>query len=72
MMHPIDTATGEQAGCAPNDMTEVIVGYLVTLPNGYQCRLINDLGRAQKYAADQRAVSIERMYVRRRRVPVDP
>ena len=44
---------------------EAVVGYLVTLPNGYACRLGPDLGRAQHYAAEQRAVSIEVMYVRR-------
>lgn len=43
----------------------VIVGYLVTLENGYACRLGPDLGRAQHYAAEQRAVSVEPMYVLR-------
>lgn len=66
-MNPIDTSTGLQAGSPVHGgHVEVVVGYLVTLPNGYACRLGPDLGRAQHYAAEQRAVSLETMYVRRR------
>ena len=54
-----------RAGPVDTGTVEVVVGYLVTLANGYNCRLGPDLGRAQHYAAEQRAVSMEPMYVRR-------
>ena len=44
---------------------EIIKGYLVTLPDGFECRLGPDLTRAQNYAAAQHAVSIEPLYVKR-------
>lgn len=48
---------------------DVVVGYLVTLPDGFECRLGPDLTRAQNYATQQRAVGIEPMVVRRRLMP---
>jgi len=43
---------------------EVIVGYLVTHPDGYQVRMPPDKARADGYAARQHGV-VETMYVRR-------
>jgi hypothetical protein len=43
---------------------DVIVGYLVTLPDGYECRMPADKTRAELYAAKNHA-TIEPMYVRR-------
>lgn len=65
---PIDTATGAQSSspvhfAAAGD--DVIVGYLVTLPDGFTCRLGPDKTRAMMYYANQRAMSIEAMYVKR-------
>ena len=42
----------------------VIVGYLVTLPDGYECRLGPDYTRALHYAAQQHG-QIEPMFVDR-------
>jgi hypothetical protein len=50
----------------PNTI-DVIVGYLITLPDGFQCRLGPDLTRAQNYATQQHARSLEPMFVRRSR-----
>lgn len=44
---------------------EVVVGYLVTLPGGHECRLGPDRTRADLYAARNHGV-VEEMYVRRR------
>ena len=43
---------------------EVVVGYLVTLPDGHECRLGPDRGRAEQYAARNHGI-IEPMIVRR-------
>lgn len=43
----------------------VIVGYLVTLPDGYECRLGPDETRARLYAARNHSGKVEPMYVRR-------
>jgi hypothetical protein len=48
----------------PNTI-DVIVGYLITLADGFQCRLGPDLARAQNYATQQHARSLEPMFVRR-------
>lgn len=48
-----------------DESTGVVVGYLVTLPNGYEARLGPDLTRAQVYAVQQHAARIEPMVVRR-------
>jgi hypothetical protein len=49
--------------------SEVVVGYLITLCDGFECRLAPDLTRAQVYAVRMHARSIEPMYVRRPVVP---
>jgi hypothetical protein len=46
-------------------MARIIVGYLVTLPDGYECRLGPDYTRALHYAAQQHG-KIEAMFVERR------
>lgn len=69
---PIDTATGLQSGPPMYRSTsadEVIVGYLVTHLDGYEARLGPDLALATVYAARQRAVRLEAMYVRRTGAP---
>lgn len=43
----------------------VIVGYLVTLPDGYECRLGPDETRARLYAARNHSGMVEPMYVLR-------
>jgi hypothetical protein len=66
MMVPIDTATGLQAGSpVPHTSTvEVLVGYLVTHPDGYEARVGPDRTRADLYAARNHA-TVEPMYVKR-------
>ena len=61
---PIDTATGLQSGMPVHTQVEVVVGYLVTHPDGYQVRMPPDRTRADLYAAQQHA-TVEPMYVRR-------
>ena len=53
-------------GLTDNQEADVVVGYLVTLPDGFECRLGPDLTRAQNYAVQQRALRIEAMVVRRK------
>jgi len=66
MNRPIDTTTGLQCGPDVFDGSVLVVkGWLVTLPDGFECRLGPDETRAQNYAVQQRATSIEPMYVRR-------
>jgi hypothetical protein len=72
-MQPIDTTTGLQCGQEPRTGTvDVVVGYLVTLPDGHECRLGPDLTRAQNYAAQNRALAIEPIYVKRQTLPTPP
>lgn len=59
----IDTATGRRAGAPVAGSREILVGYLVTLPDGFECRMGPDQARAQNYAVNQRARMIEPMYV---------
>jgi hypothetical protein len=71
-MQPIDTTTGLQCGQEPRDGTvEVVVGYLVTLPGGHECRLPPDRGRAEQYAARNHG-TVEPMLVRRQNLPTHP
>lgn len=53
-----------------DDTVEIVVGYLVTFPNGWVTRLplegTRDRAYAEQYAADNHAVC-EPMYVRRPR-----
>jgi len=66
MPHPIDTATGQRSGNDVHlDYIEVVVGYHVTLPDGFVCRMAPDRTRAENYAIQQRAVLLEPMYVKR-------
>jgi hypothetical protein len=51
---------------------EVVVGYLVTLPDGHECRLGPDRTRAEVYATQNRAALIEPIYVKRRSLPTHP
>jgi hypothetical protein len=44
---------------------EIVVGYLVTLPDRHECRLGPDRTRAEVYAAQNRATMIEPIYVKR-------
>lgn len=64
-MIPIDTTTGLQSGPAVHGTVDVLVGYLVVLPDGFQCRLGPDRTRAEIYAAAQHAL-LEPMYVKRK------
>jgi hypothetical protein len=65
-MKPVDLTTGLQCGQEPiTGDKEIIKGYLVTLPDGHECRLGPDLTRAQNYAAQNHSALIEPMYVRR-------
>ena len=60
---PIDTSTGLQAGSqAHAERVPVLVGWLVTLPDGFQSRMGLDKARADHYAAQQHGV-IEPMFV---------
>lgn len=47
-----------------HDQADVLVGYLVTHPDGYEARLGPDRTRAELYAARNRAM-LEPMFVRR-------
>jgi hypothetical protein len=63
MRVPIDTATGSQAGGPVHeDHALVLVGWLVTLPDGLQTRMGLDKARAVNYATQQHA-TIEAMFV---------
>ena len=65
MGRPIDTTTGLQAGGQVHTGTvEVVVGWLVTLADGHECRLGPDDTPARIYAAQQHGTA-EPMYVRR-------
>lgn len=55
----------------PAATAEVVVGYLVTLPDGHECRLGPDRTRADLYAARNHGV-VEEMFVRRRAAPPTP
>ena len=44
---------------------EVIVGYLVTRPDGYSALIKGDRTRAENYAITHHAVAIEPAFVRR-------
>jgi hypothetical protein len=60
-----DNGAGMEAGkAAYDDRAPVLVGWLVTLPNGYECRLGADKARADHYAAQQHA-TLEPMFVMR-------
>lgn len=62
---PRDVMTGRQSGEAGAvQHVEIVVGYLVTHPDGYQVRMDADKTRADLYAARNHA-TIEPMYVRR-------
>lgn len=64
-MIPVDADTGLQSGPALRESDQlVIVGYLVTHPDGYQVRMPPDRTRAELYAARQHA-TVEVMFVRR-------
>lgn len=64
-MIPIDTATGLQSGMPVRAGTvDVLVGYLITHPDGYEVRMPADRTRAELYAARNHA-TLELMYVRR-------
>lgn len=54
----------DHAGGA-TDLVEVLVGYLVTLRDGTQCRLAPDLTAARQYYAQRHAAGFESMFVRR-------
>ena len=65
-MIPVDTTIGLQSGGEVHTgQQDLVVGYLVTLQDGYECRMGPDLTRAQNYAVQQHARSIEAMFVRR-------
>lgn len=49
---------------AHDDTVEVLVGYLVTHPDGFEARVGPDRARAELYAVRNRA-TLEPMYVRR-------
>jgi hypothetical protein len=57
----VDTPAVAEAG--PRRL--VVVGYLVTLPDGYECRLGPDETRARLYAARNHSGKVEPMYVLR-------
>jgi hypothetical protein len=64
-VNPVDTATGQQDGSPAHDgRSPVLVGWLVTLPNGYEARLGPDKARADHYASQQHA-TLEAMFVMR-------
>lgn len=66
---PRDVMTGRQSGEAgAASVVEVLVGYLVTHPDGYQVRMEPDRTRAALYAARNHA-TLEPMYVRRDAAP---
>ncbi len=58
---------GRWSRTAPREMlvVEIVVGYLVTLPDRHECRLGPDRTRAEVYAAQNRATMIEPIYVKR-------
>lgn len=60
-----DVGTPAIAGAEAAQGQLVIVGYLVTLPDGYECRLGPDETRARLYAARNHSGKVEPMYVRR-------
>ena len=60
---PIDTTTGQPAGMQVHtDRVPVLVGWLVTLPDGFQTRMGPDKARADHYAAQQHG-TLEPMFV---------
>ena len=60
---PIDTATGLQCGSEVHaDRAPVLVGWLVTLPDGFETRFGPDKARADHYAAQQHG-TLEPIYV---------
>lgn len=66
---PRDVLTGRQSGPAGAiESVEVVVGYLVTHPDGYVVRFELDRARAELYAIRNHA-TLEEMYVRRRMSP---
>lgn len=66
---PIDTATGLPSGSEVHLGTQLLVkGWLVTLPDGHECRLGPDETRAKLYAAQQHG-TVEPLFVRR---PANP
>lgn len=65
----IDTTTGLRSGGPVHTGTvEVVVGWLVTLADGHECRLGPDETRAKLYAAQQHGTA-EPMFVRRATAP---
>lgn len=63
---PIDATTGlPSGGPVHTGQVELVVGFLVTLRDGHECRMGPDRTRAEVYAQQQRARSVEPMYVRR-------
>ena len=57
-MKPVDLTTGLPCGIDTPEIpgtVEVLVGYLVTFPDGHECRLGPDRTRAEIYAAKQHA-----------------
>ena len=64
-MQPIDSTTGLPCGAPVHTgMVDVLKGYLVTLPDGYECRMGPDKTRADLYAAANHG-TIEPLFVRR-------
>jgi hypothetical protein len=62
-VNPIDTTTGLQSGSLVHaDRAPVLVGWLVTLPDGFETRMGPDKARATHYAAQQHA-TMEPMFV---------
>lgn len=69
-MIPVDTTTGLQSGLEVHTGTlDVLVGYLVTHADGFECRLAPDKARAELYAARNHA-TLEPMFVRRAAVGI--
>ena len=64
-MQPIDANTGRPSGSTVHTAgVDVIKGYLVTLPDGYECRMAPDKTRADLYAAANHG-TVEPLFVRR-------
>lgn len=63
---PIDTTTGQQSGDPVHSgHVEIVVGYLVTHPDGYGALIRGDRTRAENYAITHHAVAIEPVFIRR-------
>lgn len=63
-MKPVDLSTGRPCGAFDEPGHYVLKGYLITLPDGYECRMAPDKTRADLYAAANHG-TVEPLFVRR-------